>query len=161
MDPASALGVAANALQAAKVAYEIGESLYNFVRDVKNQESIERGFASEVKALSAACHVVGTRLKEIVHDYDNGKTQGSKTKLDSALLWNILEEQVSECQITIGQLSSAVSCLTDNDGKEATFLTQAFRQIKLNMKTRDIAQSRNRIQSHTASLQIVLQAIAM
>ncbi|KAI9693016.1 MAG: hypothetical protein M1822_005011 [Bathelium mastoideum] len=161
MDPVTAIQVAATAFSVAKGAYEVGEVLYTFVHDVKNLESTTSAFAAEIKALGAACRVVSDRLQDIVKDHERQNTRESSSKCDSSYLWLCLEGQIADCQKTISQLQEAAYCLKRDSSKETNFVSQVVRQIKLNMRTKDIANARNRIRSHTASLQVVLQSIAI
>ncbi|KAI9662925.1 MAG: hypothetical protein M1821_007972 [Bathelium mastoideum] len=161
MNPVTAVQVAATAFSVAKGAYEVGEVLCTFVHDVKNLESTTSAFAAEIKALGAACRVVSDRLQDIVKDHERQNTRESSSKDDSSYLWLCLEGQIADCQKTISQLQEAVYCLKRDSSKETNFVSQVVRQIKLNMRTKDIANARNRIRSHTASLQVVLQSIAI
>ena len=161
MDPITAGHVAGVAFSIAIGAFEVGEGLYTFIQDVKQLESTTSAFAGEIKALGAACRVVSNRLQDIVKDHESRVSLGSSSNRDSFQLWSCLEDQISDCQKTISQLQEAVSCLKRDPAKGTNFVGQVVRQIKLHMKAKDITEARNRIRSHTASLQILLQSIAM
>ena len=160
MDPITTGHIVGVAFSVASGAWTVGTALYQFFDDVKHVDQTAKAFASEVTALGTACGAVGRRFQK---DFERPGQQHSQPPTDeSAQLWTCLENQLEACDVTISELKTAVSCIEDSGSHRGPkLISQAIRQIKLNMKTGDIAEARNRIQSHTASLQIVLQAVAM
>ena len=161
MDPVSATHIAANALSVAKGAWDIGNALYKFIKDARSIDSTARAFAGETRALAAACNVVSTRLEAIVKERDAELGPNDSGSNQHNPLWACLDSQIIECRETVSQLQVTVECAQQDSTKGTTFLGQATRQFKLDMKSNEIAELRTRIQSHTSSLQLILQAVAM
>ena len=161
MDPVSAAHIAGNALSVAKGAWELGQALYTFISDARGIDTTIQGFAGEVRALAAACQVVGNRLEPIVKERDADSTYTGQPSGEEDPLWACLEGQVSECQETIARLKALIQGLGRDYTKDRSFLDQAARQVKLNMKSKEVTEIRSRVQSHTSSLQVMLQVIAM
>ena len=155
MDPLSILQIAGSAATTAKAAWTVGEALYTFFHDVKVIDQTVGGLVAEIKALSGACTLVDERLRDIVQNFDHEITKPSESR---AKLWACVEAQVVDSQKSVDQLQAAIAGLV-KDGSNA--FAQAWRQVKLNMQTKDIGEARNRIRSHTASLQTILQTVAM
>ncbi|EME48536.1 hypothetical protein DOTSEDRAFT_48990 [Dothistroma septosporum NZE10] len=155
MDPLSVLQIAGSAATAAKAAWSVGEALYTFCHDVKVIDQTVGGLIAEIKALSSACTLVDERLRDIVQNFDHEITRPSESR---AKLWACVEAQVIDSQKSVDQLQAAVAGLV-KDGSNA--FAQAWRLVKLNMQTKDIGEARNRIRSHTASLQTILQTVAI
>lgn len=155
MDPLSVLSIAGTAASTAKVAWNVGEALYAFFSDVKAIDHTVTALVAEVKALSSACALVDERLRDIVRDFD---AEVRKPRADSGKLWGCIEVQVTQSEKSIAQLQAAFDNVRNETSNK---LAQAWRQIKLNMRAKDINEARNRIRSHTASLQTILQTVAM
>lgn len=155
MDPLSVLSIARAAASTAQAAWNVGETLYTFFGDVKTIDRTVRGMVAEVKALGSACALVDERLHDIVRDFD---AEIKKPGVARGKLWACIEVQVAESQESVMQLRTAFQ----NVRREgSTPLAQVWRQIRLNMQAKDIEEARNRIRSHTAGLQTVLQTVAM
>ena len=157
MDPLTIIGLAGAAIELARKAFETGELLAVFVNDVKNIDQTLKSLYSEVKALSAACELVGTRVRGIAEAIDRDNNVESNGGSESPL-WVNVRTQLDDCSETISSLAHALKGLAK---KKDNFFKQAWRQIQLDMKMKDIDEARNRIRSHTASLQLVLQAITL
>jgi len=159
MDPVSAAHIAGTALSVAKSAWDVGTQLYMFVQNAKNLDNNLQSLAGEVRALGQACNVVGTRLESIVKERDDETERDTGLQEQNKQLWFCLEGQISDCQSTVLQLQEAVKCANRDFNKDVTFINQAIRQIKLNMKTKDISDARARIQSQFSCLQLLLQVV--
>lgn len=155
MDPLTVLKIASVAASTAKAAWDVGEGIYTFCNDVKVINQTVSGLVAEVKALGSACTLVDERLRDIVKDFEN---EARRPVADRRELWNCIELQISDSQLSVGQVEAALKSIKEEGSN--TF-SQAWRQIKLNMKARDIGEARNRIRSQTASLQTILQTVAM
>lgn len=155
MDPLSILSIASAAANIAKGAWNVGEGLHQFFHDVKIIDQTVGGLIVEVKALSGACTLVDERLRDIVQNFDHDITKANDSRVK---LWACVEAQVEDSQRSVDQLQTAISGLV-KDGTNP--FAQAWRQVKLHMQTKDIGEARNRIRSHTASLQTILQTVAM
>lgn len=155
MDPVSVLHIAGTAANTAKAAWSIGETLYTFFNDVANIDQTVKNLIAEVKALSKACDLVDQRLRGLVQDFeaDIRSQRGSDSNL-----WPCIKSQLADSESSISQLRAALESVRNERSNK---LTQAWRQVKLNMQARDIEDARNRIRSHTAGLQTVLQTVAM
>lgn len=159
MDPGTALQIASIALQAADAAFTVGTKLYKFVQDVKRIEETANEFASETKALGTACYLVGTCVKTAFQEQEqksNLEQQG-----DSEILFACLTQQLEDCNRSIDQLQAAISCAGQDKVNNSGCFMRAILQIKLNTKAGDVEIARNRIRSHTSSLQLILHSIAM
>ncbi|KXT00791.1 hypothetical protein AC578_2966 [Pseudocercospora eumusae] len=155
MDPVSILQIAGFAGSASKGAIDVAKELYLFCSEVRNVDQTVHGLVTEVQALGSACALVDERLRQIVADHEiTSSTDNSKGRL-----WNCIELQVTDSRRTIEQLKLAFQGVREQGG--GNVLSQVWRQIKLNTKTKDISEARNRIRSHTASLQMVLQTVAI
>ncbi|QIW99802.1 hypothetical protein AMS68_005320 [Peltaster fructicola] len=155
MDPVTILTVAGMAFTAAERAFAAGIALGKFINDVKYVDQTLGLLVTEVNALSSACELVGKRIKGIAEAMDG---VGPDSKNESPL-WLQVRSQLQDCGQTVSALYEAVKDVGLEKKKNP--FSQAWRQIQLNMKTKDIEESRNRIRSHTASLQLVLQAITL
>lgn len=161
MDPVTIAHIAGNALSAAKTAFTVGQTLYDFIQNVKVLDQTAREFANEIDALGAACRLVGSRAQSFVQQHEKDIRDKLYDSTESAQLWLCLERQVTGCYEIVGQLSDAVSCANRTATQSSNFMAQAWRQIKLNMKARDIVDVRNRVKTYTSSLQLTLQSITM
>ncbi|KAF7185962.1 hypothetical protein HII31_12835 [Pseudocercospora fuligena] len=153
MDP---LTIAASSAKIASSAWKVGEGLYHFFHDVKVIDQTVSGLIAEIKALSGACTLVDERLRDIVQNFDEEATD---PKCESrSRLWACVDAQVADSGKSVKQLEAAIAGLV-KDGSNP--FAQAWRQVKLNMQAKDIGEARNRIRSHTASLQTILQTVAI
>ena len=160
MDPVTITRVASIALSAAKSAWDVGSTLYVFFQKAKRFDRTAQAFADEVKSLGMACEVVSIRLGTLVRDLESRHKGSLHATSQSSQLWRCLENQLSGCQKTIVNLKEAVS-VTEQSKEGQGFFIKAIKQIGLNNKAAEIAEARNRIRSHTASLQTVLITIGM
>lgn len=149
MDPVTVLHIADTAVGIARTAYGVGVSLYSFMQDTRKVDQTLEGLVSDTNSLGDACELLGKRMRIITHKHSNARQVGG---------WACVDSQVHDCRKTMLQLQKAVSSVEDD---KRNFFAQARRQIELNMKAKDIGEVRNRIQSHAASLRLVLQAVAM
>lgn len=161
MDPMTAIQVASAAFTGAQDALKIGKALYDFIKDTRQIDNTARDFASEVDALGSACSVVANMVQSIGQQHTRHQQIQDAPFSQSAQLWQCLERQVEGCRTTINQLSVAVSCVNKSDKQSSSLMNQAWRQIKLNLKAHDIEEVRNRIKSHSSSLQLTLQSVAI
>lgn len=161
MDPVLIGHIASTAFSVAQGAFKVGVLLYDFIQDVRALDTTAREFACEVDALGSACSLVGTRVQSITQQHSRDQPSFGDDLTQSAQLWSCLERQLVACQITVGQLSDAVSVVVSSRAQKSNFMGQAWKQIKLNMRASDIEEVRNRIKSHTSSLQLTLQSVAM
>ncbi|KAI5361585.1 putative tetratricopeptide-like helical domain superfamily [Septoria linicola] len=152
MDP---LQIASVAAVLAKSAWSVGQSLYLFGHDVTNIDQTVAGLAIEVQTLGRACALVEGRLKDIVGNHD---TDAGKAEMGHEKIWFYLQSLVQDTQATIDQLEHAIRSVR-REGKNLP--AQMWRQFKLDLNAKDIAEARDRIRSHTASLQIALQTITI
>lgn len=155
MDPATILSIAGTSAALSKIAWQLGEGLYIFFSDVKFIDQTVLGLISEVKALSSACALVDDRLRDIVQEFDSELRTPAK---DRSKLWDCIKAQLNESEKSISQLGSAFETAQKSSTNS---VIQMWRQVKLNMQAKDIDEARNRIRSHTASLQTILQTVAM
>lgn len=155
MDAVTIFQIASAAASTAQAAWDVGEGLYRFCRDVRVIDQTVHDMVAEVKALASACDLIDVRLRHIVKDLD---TNHHGQRPDRNKLWTCVEAQVIDSRQSVVQLEAALQGIKKESSNK---LAQAWRQIKLNMKTKDIAEARNRIRSHTAALQTVLQTVAM
>jgi ribosomal protein L3 len=158
MDPVTVLKVAGAALSTAKGAWDVGSSLYLFFKHTQNFDRTAEAFESEVKALATACSVVGKRLESVVED--NGQNVSTKNSIEiSDYLWIGVQDQIYACQKTVHELEEVVR--VTSAGKSKGFFKRMRSQVSLNLQALDIADCRDRVRSHTASLHLILQSITM
>ena len=149
--------IAGTAIALAEAAFAAGSSLYHFIEGVKHIQETAREFAREIEALGTACHLVGKRVRSIAEE----QARQLENTNDSRTLLTCLKRQLKDCNRTIQQLQAAVSCVDIYKVNQSNTFKRAVLQIKLSTKTGDIETARNRIRSHTSSLQLIMQSIAM
>ena len=155
MDPLSVLSIAGVAGATAKAAWNVGVGLHAFFSNIKAVDPTVNGLVAEVKALSNACAFVDRRLHDIVRDYE---AEVRMPRADEGKLWACIEVQVLDSQHSVAQLETAFHVV---QRERTTRLSQVWRQMMINMQARNINEARNRLQSHTTSLQTILQTVAM
>ena len=157
MDPVSAVQIASAAFTAASGALNV----YMLFKDAQNIDRTAEAFANEIHALGTACGAAGRRLQDLIEKHSASDSSDSKFQSENAQIWQCLACQLPACEATISELKDAVFCSANDSNGQSNFCSRVFRQIKLNLKVKDIAEVRNRIQSHTTGLQLVLQTITV
>ena len=155
MDPLSVLSIAGVAGATAKAALDLGLGLYGFFSNVKAVDQAVNELVREVKALSHACEFVDRHLQVVVRDYE---AEVRKPRLDEGKLWACIKDQVLDNQRSVAQLEAAFHVV---QRERTTKFSQLLRQFMVNMQAKNINDARNRLRSHTTSLQTILQTVTM
>ena len=144
MDP---LNIASAVGQGAKLAWKVGNALYNLIEDTKVVDESVKALASEATQLGNVCDSVDKqlhRLADLLLDAED------------AQLFSSIQMQLSECDRSMRKLSSAIETVRVH---RSNALQQATRQVQIYFKEDTISESRTQIRAHTANLQISLQLV--
>lgn len=158
MDPVTIMSSIAAFGQLAKYAWDIGEGLHVFISQTKVVDATARNLAAEVRGLGDACDTVNRQVQGLIEAYGGSNVEEAVQFHDDSSFWKCFNTQVVDCERTIGHLSKAIESSTQGGTSVAS---RTLRQIKLNMNAAEIGSTRERIRSHTASLQMILLAANM
>ena len=142
MDPVSLIGFTG---ASAKVALDIGTTLYKFVQAAKDVDQTIKNLAVEAngvaKSLDSLQQTLRTPTVRNLHALNRKKQDRD--------LWQSVEGSVSDCQTTLLLLQQK---LADTRFQGPNALQQWFTQFKLQLKSDDINLLRNQLQTHRTSL---------
>lgn len=151
-DPFTALGAAASAFQIGKVALELGTYLWKLGKAVTKIKQTVNNLAAEAEALSQVCVLIDGEISG-----PGGIGMSSQYDQDG-LLWKSACLQLTATKDTIGDLRRVVGA----DGQEIEGLIEKIRkQIDLDQKKDELETIRQRLHTHTQTLQTTLQMINM
>jgi hypothetical protein len=159
MDPVSIFTAICTAGKVAKTAWDIGERLYDIIKDVKNVSKTVQDLVRSTKAFGDTCELVRISLTTLEEAYST--RPGSPDPIHSSadkLLWQGVQSRLEECQAIVEELDSA---LAGTKTEKSKLVAQIWRQFKLDWKEEDLAAIQRRLNNHTSTLSLSLQAIKM
>ena len=146
MDSLSILGAVSTVT---KTTYWISTTLFNFLHNSRVIDETLEDLNREVEGLTKALESIELSLKDpaISRVKNGGDAKGP---------WGFLDVAVTDTQRTVNALKGTVEGL-GTVKKSANPFKKAVKQVKLNLNADQISEVKNRIHTHTASLQLALQ----
>ena len=151
MDPIS---IAAAVTSMSKVALNASSTLYMFVNEVKSVDQNIKSLANEVQALSNV-------LREIQKGLADPTIQAiekNRSADDRQRIWRTVAGALEECRATITRIDTLLNGLRKN---RYNWATQAFRQVKFNLRKEEIDFLRAQTHTHCSALNMTLQMVNM
>lgn len=149
------LGAVQLALGIAVGAGKVGSTLYQLFKDVKKDRENAMAFAGEVEDLADACANVG----ELIRVCQSEPRDDLSVTRNFERFWRVLKKSLDKCYTTVQCLEIAVSKSSLTSQEQPSVFTRVIIQIQNNKKAKDLQEVRNRIQTHTTSLQIALHVL--
>ena len=151
MDPVS---IAAAALAASEAVGSVSQALYTFITSARSVDDSVKNLHDEVQSLAAMLDAIDLALKQPIV----AETR-EYTSLASGV-WTSVNHAINDSQHTVNALGAILQGLGDAE-KASNSCTKVIKQIKLKFKASDISSVRDRIHTHTISLQLALQMISV
>ena len=144
-----AFSIISGALTVAQTTFTVSQALYNFIRSSKVVDKALKELHTEVVGLNEALKSIGLNLKDpaIALIKSSGSGKGP---------WSSLDVAITDTQRTVDALAEIVGGL-GTVKSSASLFRKAAKQVKLNLDANQISHVRDRIQTHTVSLQLALQ----
>ena len=150
MDPLSSLG-AVSALT--KTTYWVSTTLFKFIQSSRGIDKTLEELNREVEGLTKALESIELSLKDPV-------ITRVKSGVDAKGPWCCLAVAVNDTQRTVNALEGNVKGL-GMVKKSANPFEKAVKQVKLNLDADQISKVKDRIHTHTTSLQLALQTASL
>ena len=150
MDPLSILGAV---LTAIGTTYKISSTLFNFIQTTRAIDKTLDELNREVEGLTKALETVELSLQDPA-------ISRIKSGEDAKGPWGFLDVAVTDTQHTVNALEGIVEGL-GTVKKSANPLKKAGKQVKLNLDADQISKVKDRIHTHTTSLQLALQTASL
>ncbi|OCK76734.1 hypothetical protein K432DRAFT_445813 [Lepidopterella palustris CBS 459.81] len=147
MDP---LSIAAGSAGLAGFCFKISAFLYNFVDDTRNVDRNVSDLISEIRSLSQVLHTINKSLE------DNTLVALSR---NNEHLWVNVDSSLQDCKNTLEILYQMLKDLEDGGASGLGVLRKPVKQVRLNMKTKDILFFKQQVHSHYSAMQLALQTI--
>ena len=150
MDPLSVLGAVSTVT---KTTYWISSTLFGFIQSTRVIDKTLEELKSEVEGLTKALETIELGLKDPA-------VSRIKSGEDTKRPWGFLEVAVTDTQRTVNALERIVEGL-GTVKKSPNPFKRAVKQVKLNLDADEISQVKDRIHTHTTSLQLALQTASL
>lgn len=150
MDPLSILGAVSTVT---KTTYWISSTLIGFIQSTRVIDKTLEELKSEVEGLTKALETIELSLKDPA-------VSRIKSGEDTKGPWGFLDVAVTDTQRTVNALERIVEGL-GTVKKSANPFKRAVKQVKLNLDADEINQVKDRIHTHTTSLQLALQTASL
>lgn len=157
LEPLTAIGAASSVLTLTTEAWKLGKATYKLYKDTHNVDETVKNLGSEVTALGDTCNFVHEQLEDVIRVPKSGSYSASGYDNDGRL-WKCIHAEVEQCGSTLRDLRALVDSVKEEG---PNFIAQAKRQLKLNKSKEEITSIRQRIGTHMASLQTILQVVNM
>ena len=150
MDPLSILCAVSTTI---KATYNISSTLFRFIQSTRVIDKSLEELNREVESLTKALEAIELSLKDpaIIRIKSGEGTKGP---------WDFLDVAVTDTQRTVNALDSIVEGLGVVK-KSANPFKKAVKQVKLNLDGDQISKVKDRIHTHTTSLQLALQTASL
>ena len=150
MDPLSILGAVSTVT---KTTYWVSTTLFNFIQSSRVVDKTLEELNCEVEGLTKALESIALSLKDpaISRVKSGGDAKGP---------WGCLDVAVSDTKRTVNALKGIVEGLGVVE-KSANSFKKTVKQVKLNLDADQISGVKNRIHTHTTSLQLALQTATL
>lgn len=150
MDPLSILGAVSTATT---TTYKISSVLFSFIQSTRVIDKTLEELNREVESLTKALETVELTLKDPA-------ISRIKSGEDAKGPWGFLDVAVTDTQRTVNALEGIVEGL-GMVKKSANPFKKAVKQVKLNLDADQISTVKDRIHTHTTSLQLALQTASL
>ena len=151
MDP---LSITASVLTVSQAVGSVSQALYTFITSTQSVDDTVKNLHHEVQSLAAVLEAIDQALKQpMVTD------TREYTSLASGV-WTSVNHAINDSQHTVNALEAVLQGLGDADTASNSF-RKVIKQIKLKFKSSDISSVKDRIHTHTISLQLALQMISV
>lgn len=151
MDP---LSIAASVLTVSQAVGSVSQALYTFITSAQSVDESVKILHNEVQSLAAVLEAIDQALKQPMvmetREY---------TSLASGV-WTSVEHAIKDSHHTVNALGAILQGLGNAD-KASNSFRKILKQIKLKFKASDISSVRDRIHTHTISLQLALQMVSV
>ena len=151
MDP---LSIATAVLAASQAVSSVSQALYTFITSVKSVDDSIRNLHSEVQSLAAVLEAIEHALKQPI------VTEAREYTSLASGVWRSVNHAINDSQHTVRALGTILEGLGDAD-KASNSFRKVKKQIKLKFNARDISSIKDRIHTHTISLQLALQMLSV
>ena len=150
MDPLSILGAVWTATDAT---YWISSTLLRFIQSSRVIDKTLEELNREVEGLTKALETIELSLKDPA-------ISRIKRRKDAKGPWGFLNVAVTDTQRTVNALEGIVEGL-GKVKKSANPFKKAVKQVKFNLDADQISEVKDRIHTHTTSLQLALQTASL
>ena len=150
MDPLSILGAVSTTT---KTTYWISSTLFSFIQSTRVIDETLEELNREVEGLTKALETIELSLKDPT-------ISRVKSGEDVDGPWGSLDIAVTDTSRTVNALKSIVEGL-GMVNKSANPFKKAVKQVKLNLDADQISKVKDRIHTHTTSLQLALQTASL
>lgn len=151
MDP---LSTAAAVLAVSQAVGSVSQNLYTFITSAKSVDDSVKDLHNEVKSLAAVLEAIEHALKQPI------VTEAREYTSLASGVWTSLNHAIIDSQHTVKALGAILQGLGDAE-KASNSFRKVIKQIKLKFKASDISSVKDRIHTHTISLQLALQMISV
>ena len=150
MDPLSVLSAVS---AATKTTYNISSTLFRFIQSTRVIDKSLEELNREVESLTKALEAIELSLKDpaIIRIKNGEGTKGP---------WGSLDVAVTDTQRTVNALERIVEGL-GTVKRSANPFKKAVKQVELNLDADQITRVKDRIRTHTTSLQLALQTASL
>ena len=151
MDP---LSIATAVLATSRAVGSVSQALYTFINSTKRVDDSVKDLHHEVQSLAAVLEAIDHALKQPIV---------TKTKEHISLaggVWSSVNHAINDSQHTVKALGAILQGLEDAD-KASNYFRKVLKQIKLKFNASDISSVKDRIHTHTTSLQLALQMLSL
>ena len=151
MDP---LSIATAVLAASQAVGSVSQALCTFINSVKSVDDTVKNLHHEVQSLAVVLEAIDHALKQPIV---------TETKEYTSLaigVWSSVNHAVNDSQHTVKALEAILQGLGDTENASISF-RKVIRQIKLNSNGSDISSVKDRVHTHTISLQLALQMLSV
>ena len=136
--------------------FSASAALHAFIRNTKNVDQTVQDLVTEVDSLGRVLGEVETVLRSPMIT----RVEGEEYANESKQLWTTVNGSLEECQVTVTRLDSVLDSVRKKQ-TQPSWVTQAFRQVKLSLRQEEIAAFRVQIHTHSDALKTALIMINM
>jgi hypothetical protein len=131
---------------------QISASLYTFIDDTRNVDSNITGLCDEILGLSRV-------LDAISKSWSQSPLIALAQADPDGNLWISVKTSIDECKRTLEKLDRELNNVQKDSLFGKGFMRRPTKQLKLNMKMKDIHLYRQQVQSYSGGMQSALQMI--
>ena len=129
---------------------QVTATLYTFIDDTRHVDKNVSELIDEIRSLSQILDTISKSL-------GNNALVASSSANSS--LWVNVHSSMQECQDTIKRLDQMLRDLGDSAPSASSFLRKSKKQVKLNMRSKDVAAFKQQIHTHCSGMQLTLQTV--
>ena len=147
MEAIAVISAASTVAQTGKIAWQIGEAIYVFIRDAKVIDETLDALQSEVTSFGDACEMLRTLLSGF------SDTEKKHIESEDGQFWAKIDRAIREYARTVDQLGDSINTVQNSKSR---LFKQGRKQAKLNLKSQDMLIIRRRLSSHLSSVQLIV-----